>query len=97
MEEHFGESLTYREAKQRLTEKYGILIDTSDRAWTHNGFRASASEGKIPLRVDGQKKKDVAWIEDINIFRDARRAKFKMIGQNHTTGRLEGTIKTRRT
>jgi hypothetical protein len=93
MEEHFGESLTYREAKQRLTEKYGILIDTSDKAWTHNGFRASASEGKIPLRVDGQKKKDVAWIEDINIFRDAhpeavyldaegRRWRVKSYGEN---------------
>ena len=39
-----------------------------DNSWVHEGFRASASKGKIPL-MEG--KREVAWIDDIAIFRDA--------------------------
>ncbi len=67
----FGDSLNMREARDRLQDKYGQLIDTTGRYWMHGGFRASAAQSKIPLRVINTKNDDVAWIEDINVFRDA--------------------------
>ena len=67
---HFGEFLDAKETKKMLEERYSGLLDMSGNSWVHKGFRASASEGKIPLR-DGKKNSDIAWIEDINIFRDA--------------------------
>ena len=67
---HFGIFLDHKKVKQEIEEKYSGLIDTSDKFWVYKGFRAAASEGKIPL-TDINSKKDVAWIEDINIFRDA--------------------------
>jgi len=70
-EKHFGVFLNKDTTKAILEERYSGLLDLSDRFWVHKGFRASASEGKIPLRVVGRQRDDVAWIEDINIFRDA--------------------------
>jgi len=68
---HFGEFLEASETKKILEELYSGLLDMSGNSWVHKGFRASASEGKIPLRKYGQENSDIAWIEDINIFRDA--------------------------
>ncbi|MBP2641121.1 MAG: hypothetical protein H6Q66_2072 [Firmicutes bacterium] len=68
---YFGEALNKSEVKEKLQQQYGSLIDLSDHKWTHNGFRASASQGKIPLRIQNTDNDDVAWIEDINVFRDA--------------------------
>ena len=68
---HFGEFLDAKETKQMLEERYSGLLDMSGNFWVHKGFRASASEGKIPLREYSKKNSDIAWIEDINIFRDA--------------------------
>lgn len=68
MKKYFDESPNYAEIKARFEERYGSLIDTSERAWVHKGFRASASEGKIVLKENG---KEVARIDDIAIFRDA--------------------------
>lgn len=71
VERHFGEFFTNDQVKAYLKQNYGELIDISGNQWVHKGFRASASEGKIPLRVVGSQREDIAWIEDINIFRDA--------------------------
>ena len=67
---YFGEFLTHNEIKEIIEKNYSGLIDTQGNAWVHKGFRASASERKIPIRILNTDK-DVAWIEDINIFRDA--------------------------
>lgn len=68
MKKYFDEAPKYAELKARFEDRYGSLVDTSERAWVHKGFRASASEGKIVLREKG---KEVARIDDIAIFRDA--------------------------
>ncbi|VVB91545.1 ATP-dependent RNA helicase RhlB [uncultured archaeon] len=70
-EKYFENFLDKDEIKNTLEKRYSGLLDLSDKYWVHKGFRASASEGKIPLRVIGKEKYDVAWIEDFNIFRDA--------------------------
>ncbi len=70
LKKHFGIFLDHKEVKNEILSKYSGLINISDRSWVYKGFRASASEGKIPL-IDIETKEDVAWIEDINVFRDA--------------------------
>jgi len=64
----FGEMMDFKEVKSTLQSRYSAILDMEDRYWYHKGFRASASEGKIPLTYGSD---DVAWIEDINVFRDA--------------------------
>lgn len=68
LQRHFGEAPRYGELKMRLEDKYGGLSNMQDKEWAYKGFRASAGQGKIPLR-DGDR--EVARIEDINVFRDA--------------------------
>ncbi len=70
LEKYFGERLKSPDAKQQLISRYGLLVDETDRGWTYKGFRASAGQAKIPLR-SSHRRSDVAWIEDVNIFRDA--------------------------
>ncbi len=70
LRKYFGIFLDHKEVKKAIINKYSVLIDTSDKFWVYKGFRANASEGKIPL-TDKKTNEDVAWIEDINIFRDA--------------------------
>jgi superfamily II DNA/RNA helicase len=67
MERHFGEAPTYQELKSLFADRYSALVDMSGN-WVHRGFRASASQGKIPLR---EGDREVARIEDIALFRDA--------------------------
>jgi hypothetical protein len=64
---HFGESPTYQDLNGQFEERYGALVDMTGN-WVHHGFRASASQGKIPL-LEGDR--EVARIEDIALFRDA--------------------------
>lgn len=85
MEHQFGEALGHSQLKERFEELYGNVVEVGGRFWAHNGFRASASQGKIPLiectgfsskgqpiaAKDGAYRKDVAWIEDTSVFRDA--------------------------
>jgi DEAD/DEAH box helicase domain-containing protein len=68
LNKYFGDSPKYAEIKERFEDRYGSLVDTSERAWVHKGFRATASEGKIVLKEKG---KEVARIDDVAIFRDA--------------------------
>lgn len=70
VKKYFNVFFDHKDVKKEILSRYSGLIDTSDKFWVYKGFRASASEGKIPL-TDINTKKDVAWIEDINIFRDA--------------------------
>jgi superfamily II DNA/RNA helicase len=70
LEKYFGERLKSPEAKRQLIGRYGLLVDDTDRSWTYRGFRASASQAKVPLRCS-RRRSDVAWIEDVNLFRDA--------------------------
>jgi superfamily II DNA/RNA helicase len=68
LEDNFGEAPECQELTKMFKDRYGLLADTSNRFWVYKGFRATASEGKIPLK-DGNR--DVAWIDDVAIFRDA--------------------------
>jgi hypothetical protein len=68
LENHFGESLTYRDLKNLFEKRYGALVDMGEHDWVHRGFRASASQGKIPLK---EGDREVARIEDIALYRDA--------------------------
>ena len=65
--------------------------------WAHNGFRASASQGRIPLiefagfekgkpkgKTENGYRRDIAWIEDTSVFRDAHP---EAIFLDHTGGR----------
>lgn len=67
---YFGEFLKHEDIKEIINRNYAGLIDTQGNQWVYKGFRASASERKIPIRILNSDE-DVAWIEDINIFRDA--------------------------
>ena len=64
---YFGEFLKHEEIKDIIDRNYEGLIETQGNQWVHKGFRASASERKIPLRILGSNN-DVAWIEDVNIL-----------------------------
>jgi hypothetical protein len=69
---HFGLDPVprFNELKDQFTERFGTLVDTEgDGAWVYRGFRASASQGKIPLRDEGGD--EVARIETDAVFRDA--------------------------
>ena len=63
----FGEAKDERDLKALFEERYGALVEMEGN-WVHMGFRASASQGKIPL-LEGDK--EIARIEDIALFRDA--------------------------
>lgn len=85
MENHFGESPGHDELKNRFRDLYGDVEAMDGKFWAHNGFRASASasQGKVPLIecssfdrygnaiIEEDERKDVAWIEDTAVFRDA--------------------------
>jgi Helicase conserved C-terminal domain len=49
MEKYFGECRDFEVLKSRFEESYGNVVDMEGKYWAHNGFRASASQGKIPL------------------------------------------------
>jgi ATP-dependent helicase YprA (DUF1998 family) len=66
--QHFGESRSQRDLHRLYAERYGTLVDMEDDYWVHQGFRASASTGKIPLK-DGNR--EVERIDNMDIFRDA--------------------------
>jgi superfamily II DNA/RNA helicase len=70
LESHFSFSRAprYKDLKKQFEDSYGTLVDMGDKSWVHKGFRATASQGKIPLREGDL---EVARIEDIAIFRDA--------------------------
>lgn len=68
MQKHFGDKPYYPDLKALFEERYGSLVDMSDRAWVHKGFRASTSESKIPLMHGNI---EIARVEDVAIFRDA--------------------------
>jgi DEAD/DEAH box helicase domain-containing protein len=65
---HFGESWSNEDLVRLYEYRYGSLVNMEDPFWVHQGFRASTSQAKIPLK-EGQW--EVARIEDIAIFRDA--------------------------
>lgn len=67
LERHFDEAPEYQDLKSRFKDRYGALVDMTGN-WVHNGFRASASQGRIPLR---EGDREVARIEDTALFRDA--------------------------
>jgi len=67
LQQQFGEAPTYGDLKSLFDERYRALVDMTGN-WVHRGFRASASQGKIPL-LEGDV--EVARIEDIALFRDA--------------------------
>lgn len=67
LEHHFDEAPTYQDLTSRFEDRYSALVDMTGN-WVHNGFRASASQGRIPL-LEGDR--EVARIEDIALFRDA--------------------------
>lgn len=68
MENNFGEAPDRQKLTESFKDRYGQLVDMSKGSWVYHGFRAAASEGKIPLKDGGR---HIAWIEDIAIFRDA--------------------------
>ncbi|MCO6458564.1 MAG: DEAD/DEAH box helicase [Pirellulaceae bacterium] len=68
LRKHFGEVPKYNELVRAFGQRYGTLIDTEDRFWVYKGFRAAASEGKIPLKHE---RREVARIDELAVFRDA--------------------------
>jgi superfamily II DNA/RNA helicase len=68
MEQHFGVATKRETLEKQFEDAYGSLIDTEVAFWVHKGFRASASEGKIPLKCGDV---EIARIEDLAVFRDA--------------------------
>ncbi len=85
MTKYFGECPSLDDLKARLEEMYGSVMDMGGGTfWAHNGFRASASQGRIPLiefagfengnpkgKTTNGDRADIAWIEDTSVFRDA--------------------------
>jgi superfamily II DNA/RNA helicase len=67
LQRQFAESPMYQDLRNRFEKRYGALVDMTGN-WVHKGFRASASQGRIPLR---EGDREVARIEDTSIFRDA--------------------------
>jgi ATP-dependent helicase YprA (DUF1998 family) len=68
MKYHFGEFQSHEDLTALFNDRYGSLVNTEDAFWIYKGFRATASEGKIPLK---EGKKEVARIDSIDIYRDA--------------------------
>ncbi len=67
---YFGQQLTIAELNSRIQEELAELVDLDNKSWFYLGFRASASQGKRKLVLQGTDV-DVAQIEDIAVFRDA--------------------------
>lgn len=68
------------ELVERFRELYGAMVDMSATSWVYKGFRASASQGSIPVRQWNPSSSlsaptangpDLARIEDSLVFRDA--------------------------
>ena len=82
---YFGECPALEELKKKFEDTYGDVVEMGGSFWAHKGFRASASQGKIPLleyegkdgdgnpepRFENGQRCDVSWIEDTSLFRDA--------------------------
>ena len=68
MERYFGVKTEGASLEEQFREAYGALVDTEGDFWVHKGFRASASEGKIPLKWGDT---EIARIDDLAVFRDA--------------------------
>jgi superfamily II DNA/RNA helicase len=84
MNNRFGEHLVYEDLLSRYHAAYGVGARRDDAYWAHHGFRACASEGRVPLvELDGYangrprprlisgQRHDIAWIQDLDLFRDA--------------------------
>ncbi|MFI5386710.1 MAG: DEAD/DEAH box helicase [Fimbriimonadales bacterium] len=67
---YFGQAPTFAKLKEIVEEKLGGVVNLDDDAWFYKGFRASVSEGKRCLVLQG-KKEIVAMVDDIAVFRDA--------------------------
>ena len=65
---YFGSFNSYYEVFQDITQNYPGLVDTNDPFWYLKGFRSNLNQRKIPLK---EEKGDVAWIDELSIFRDA--------------------------
>jgi hypothetical protein len=70
LERHFGETIEESTLDVRISGELAGLVDLDDGAWVYKGFRASASQGKIPLVLETSRK-EVARIQDLSVFRDA--------------------------
>jgi hypothetical protein len=68
---YFGQAPTIAELTQIIEDKLGGLVDLDDNVWFYRGFRASVSEGKRFLFLQGGEETKVAMIDDIAVFRDA--------------------------
>jgi hypothetical protein len=71
LKRYFGWAPSCEELEERVQDALGDVVDLDDGAWYYLGFRASASQGKIPLVLQSNPQKVVAVIEDLAIFRDA--------------------------
>ena len=67
---YFGQSPTINELTLLIEEKLGGVVDMEEHNWFYKGFRASVSEGKRSLVLQGTKIK-IAEVDDIAVFRDA--------------------------
>ncbi|MGD0951055.1 MAG: DEAD/DEAH box helicase [Methanotrichaceae archaeon] len=68
MKHHFGEFRSQKDLTELFNDRYGSLVNTDDAFWIYKGFRATVSEGKIPLKEGNT---EVARIDAIAIYRDA--------------------------
>jgi DEAD/DEAH box helicase/Helicase conserved C-terminal domain len=71
LDRYFGQKPTFPELMEIIEEKLGGIVDLGDTQWFYKGFRASASQGKRYLVLQGEKNVKVAMIDDIAVFRDA--------------------------
>jgi hypothetical protein len=75
-----------RAIKRKYSDRFGEVADRHDQYWFYKGFRASAVQAKVPVvelgrwadgggrptpRYDGDERCDIAWLDDLLIFRDA--------------------------
>lgn len=81
----FGTEEARDELASAYRERFGSHVDMDEGAWVYKGFRASATQGKIPVvelavlatpdqpqaRFESGERCDVAWLDDMNVFRDA--------------------------
>ncbi len=67
---YFGQAPTFAELKKIVEEKLGGVVNLDDDAWFYKGFRATVSEGKRYLVLQGTNDQ-VAMVDDIAVFRDA--------------------------
>jgi superfamily II DNA or RNA helicase len=85
IEKHFAVTETAEELSASYRTRFGAIVDMEEPAWVYKGFRASASQKKIPVieldgfdeqgrpraRFDGSRRADIAWLDDAYVFRDA--------------------------